>query len=108
MVNKDERLFERMSCDWRVEVYNPVQRKTDCARSYDFSGGGIGLVSKRPLPHADEVDLMITSAKRPRPVMCKGQIVWSAEQASGFWNIGVRFLGENLAKLRPLMKDARQ
>ncbi len=108
MVNKDERLFERMPCDWRVEVYNSVQRKTDCVRSYDFSGGGIGLVSKRSFPQADEVELMISSAKRPRPVMCKGQVVWSAEQASGFWNIGVKFLGGNLAKFMPLMKDMRQ
>ena len=97
----ENRIFERLPCNFRIEIKNPFTYSFEEAKGYDVSAGGIGVISKRSLPIGEDIDLKIKLSKDSQPILHKGRVVWSRQEASGWWRIGFRFPPFKLLKFIP-------
>jgi len=97
----ESRIFERLPCNFRVEIKNPFTYSFEEVKGYDYSAAGIGIVSKRSMPIGEDIDLKIKLSKESPPIMNKGRVVWSRQEASGFWRVGFRFPPFKLLKFVP-------
>lgn len=105
MVMTDKRMFERMGCELKAEVYNPASYTTDKADICDFSGGGLGLVADKAFPRNDEVEVKVRFSQDVAPVLERAQVVWARQELPGQWRIGLRFPEIRLSRLMPFMPD---
>ena len=97
----EKRMFERLPCNFSVEVKNPFTYSFEKAKGYDFSAGGIGVIFRRSLPIGEDIDLKIRFSRKFAPVLRKGRVVWSRQESSGKWRAGFRFPPFELLKLIP-------
>ena len=97
----ENRIFERLPCNFRIEIKNPFAYSFEKAKGYDFSAGGIGVISKRSMPIGEDIDLKIKFSKESAPFLHKARVVWSRQEASGWWRVGFRFPPFKLLKFIP-------
>lgn len=105
MVMTDKRMFERMGCGFKVEVYNPASYSRDEADICDFSAGGLGLLSSSALPRNDEVEVKIRFSQHSAPVLERAQVAWAKQELRGQWRIGLRFPEIRLSRLMPFIAE---
>ena len=98
----ERRIFERLPCNFAIEVRNPFTYSFERVKSCDFSAGGLGIISRRSLPLGEDVELKIQVSKRHSPIPHRARVVWSRQEASGWWRIGLRFPPFKLFKLMPV------
>ncbi len=101
---KNRRLFERLPCDFRIEIKNPFTYSFERVKSYDFSAGGLGIITKRSLPIGEEIELKIKFLEEFAPIFHRARVVWSRQEASGWWRTGFCFPPFELLKFMPHIK----
>ncbi len=101
----ERRIFERLPCNFAIEVRNPFTDSFEKVKSWDFSAGGLGIISKRSLPPGEDVELKIQVSKKYSPIPHRARVVWSRQEASGWWRIGLRFPPFKLLKLMPIGEE---
>jgi len=102
-VGKERRIFERLSCNFTVEVRNPLTDSFENALGYDFSAAGLGLAVRHPLPPSEDVELRIQFSRKFEPVLHKAQVAWVRREVSGWWRIGLHFPPFKLIKFIPFV-----
>ncbi len=103
-VANENRIFERLPCNFSIEVKNPFTYSFEKAKGYDFSAGGVGVVFKRSLPIGEDIDLKIKLSKEIAPILRTGRVVWSRQESSGQWRAGLHFPPFKLLKFIPQRK----
>ncbi len=99
----ERRIFERVRCNFPLEVFERDTGENRKARGYDFSLGGMGILAKRYLPEGKGVELKIKLSVGRQPLRSEGRIVWAHQEASGYWRMGVAFSSWDFFRVLPLM-----
>lgn len=103
--NLDKRVFQRLPCNFSVNVKELYGHTSDKAKSFDLSATGLGVIAKRSLPLNSEVELLIRFARKRVPLRSKAKVRWFRQEASGKWRLGLEFIPLNIIKLTPLFAN---
>lgn len=104
----ERRMFERLSCNFRVAVKDESGKVLGAAWGYDFSAGGIGLVFKRLAATVTRVTLDIYFSHKFEPITYRGKVVWQEKVGSDWYRAGVAFSPVNIFGCRPLLQACAQ
>lgn len=93
----EHRMFERLNCNFNVQLYRRAPYSLERTTLRDISAGGAAVETKKSLPLNEEVELRIFPKKGSSPLTRQGKITWSRQEVSGRWRVGVEF--DNLSLL---------
>lgn len=99
----NRRIFERIPCDFPVKIRDLSTNSSERVKGCDLSGEGMGILAKHSLPLGKDVMLDIRFSEENTPLSGKAKVMWSRQEASGWWRIGVNFSSLRLFNLVPIL-----
>ena len=88
---KNNRVFERFTARFPAKIKDTRDEFGTNVFLRDISGQGVNVTSKDRMYVNDKVALEINVPDQGYPMTLRGEVVWTKQEESNFWNVGVKF-----------------
>jgi hypothetical protein len=105
--NRDQRIFERISCELDVQLKKIRYPDSKTAKALNFSGMGFNIQTNLPLKTGEEIEVQINNSESFNPIHQIAIVQWRQKTSTGEWLIGLKFSTYDLTKFIPLMSHIR-
>ena len=95
-----------------VQLRSANGHRHETSSVWNISLGGLFLELPEPLPFGEDVELELAMANQPRPLVCKGFVVWSTkdspEKGRGKVGAAIRLTEVGIAEMRSIAAQVGQ
>ncbi len=101
---EDQRLFERIPVRFPVKYTDLYSHVSGEAVSSDISAHGLGILSGSELPSSADLEIWLNVPDQGQPVYARGRVVWSKQESSGGYRMGINLENAGFMNLSRIMR----